>query len=33
MREKSNSIIRFFKRERGDTIKENKLADQALKYH
>ena len=32
-KQKSNSIIRFFKRERGDTIKENKLADQALKYH
>jgi len=33
MREKSNSIIRFFKRERGDTAKGKKLADQADKYH
>ena len=33
MREKSNSIIRFFKREKGDTIKEKKIADQAQKYH
>ncbi len=33
MREKSNSIIRFFKRERGDTAKEKKLADQAHKHH
>ena len=33
MRKKSNSIMQFFKRERGDTAKEKKLADQADKYH